>query len=375
MSDVFLADDLSGALDAAAAFHHAGEAVRIAWTMHGWEQAGAGGGVLGFTTETRNASPDAAAATVTAALAHARTLGARLVYKKIDSTLRGPVAAEVATLAAEMPEVRILFAPANPGVGRTVRDGVLLVHGVPVAETEFGRDPASPVRESDLRRLLGGALGARVEIPDTATASDLAAAVARMDAAGAPWVGVGSGALARPIAARARRTPGTVARPVSARLPMGPCLMLGGSAHRANRVQATRLAEERGVPIVELRVNDTSAAITAARREMGRGGGVSLLIEEQRGDRGVILGCIARAAAEILRTTGARRVFATGGETAFALAGELGISALTFGTEIESGLSVSRGESQDGARLLAVKPGGFGDERTWVRAWDALVAG
>src|SRR5688572_939807 len=149
MSDYFLADDLSGALDAAAAFHEAGRSVIVTLSPDKLPTMPAAD-VVGITTETRNASAAEAAALVAAAIAQGRVRGARLLYKKIDSTLRGPVAAEVTALAAAMPHATILFCPANPRAGRTVRDGVLLVHGVPVASTEFARDPVSPVEESSI---------------------------------------------------------------------------------------------------------------------------------------------------------------------------------------------------------------------------------
>ncbi len=373
MNDYFLADDLSGALDAAAAFQQVGGRVTIAWRVEGW--APAKGGVVGYTTETRNAAPEIAAAAVARAVRHGRALGARLVFKKIDSTLRGPVAAELAALAAEMPEARILFAPANPRVGRTVRGGVLLVRGVPVAETEFGRDPVSPVRESDIRRLLGDAETNRVVIADAATEADLAAAVARMDGEGGPWIGVGSGALARPIARRRSTEPAPRASAeAGTRLSAGPCVMVCGSAHQANREQAARLSIARGVPVVELRLGDAAGAIDAALRGLQRHGGVSLLIEERRADRAAVLSCVATAAATVLRGAATRRVFVTGGETAFALAGKLAVPELAFDAEIESGLSLSHGMAADGPVRFAIKPGGFGDAETWVRAWDALAA-
>jgi uncharacterized protein YgbK (DUF1537 family) len=147
MKDFFLADDLSGALDAAAAFHDIGRKVRVVLNADTWSLRD-DDDVVAVTTETRNAAPVDAAAAVTRAITRGQGQGARLVYKKIDSTMRGPVAAELHALATALPDVRILFTPANPRVGRTVRDGVLHVHGVPVAETEFARDPVSPVRES-----------------------------------------------------------------------------------------------------------------------------------------------------------------------------------------------------------------------------------
>src|SRR4051812_11931431 len=123
MGDYFIADDLSGALDAATAFHAAGRTVTVILALEAWDSVPANA-LVGLTTETRNASPEGAAKAVGEVLEAARRRGARLLYKKIDSTLRGPVAAELGALAAAMPEARILFSPANPAAGRTVRGGV-----------------------------------------------------------------------------------------------------------------------------------------------------------------------------------------------------------------------------------------------------------
>jgi uncharacterized protein YgbK (DUF1537 family) len=372
MSDYFLADDLSGALDAAAAFHHAGRKVTIALSPDEWPETSADG-IVGLTTETRNAVPAVAARAVTAALAQARARGGRLLYKKIDSTLRGPVEAELRALRSVMPDTPVLFTPANPAVGRTVRDGVLLVHGVPLAETEFGRDPASPARESVIRTLLGPIGLERVHIADAQSEADLVAAVAQMEATGGSWVGVGSGALARPIAARLATRPHERGAVPASPLAPGPALMVCGSAHAKNREQATMLARLRDVPVHELRMDAPSAAAGAAIADLRANRGAAILIEEQRhGDSAHVVRAIAAAAQDVLQATGVRRVFVTGGETAFALCRRLGISTLEFCAEIEAGLSVSRAEDVGGARLFAIKPGGFGDAHTWVRAWDAL---
>lgn len=400
--DFFLADDLSGALDAAAAFHHAGQRVRIVLSAEDW--AGQEGDeVIGVTTETRNATPAVAAAAVSRALAHGAAQGARLLYKKIDSTLRGPVAAELAAVAAAMPGTRILFTPANPRVGRIVRDGVLLVHGVPVTETEFAHDPMSPVKESVIRRLLGAVAAVDIVIADAVTEDDLAAAVARMDANGEPWVAVGSGALARPVAARRsgdrgqgtgdnRRdgglpsgpnSPTPVSRPLSpdprplsavpGRATPVPCLMVCGSAHAGNRAQAAVLARERGVAIHELRVDRPAVGVDAALADFRANRGAAIIIEERRGRSAEVIRTIVVSVAQIVKETKVSRVFVTGGETAFALCNALEISTLAFSAEIETGLSLSRAGNASGAVWLAIKPGGFGDAHTWVRAWDALV--
>jgi uncharacterized protein YgbK (DUF1537 family) len=368
--DFFLADDLSGALDAAGAFHRAGRGVKIVLSLEAWGEGGSDEDVVAVTTETRNALPAEAAAAVARAISHGRARGGRLVYKKIDSTLRGPVAAELGALAAAMPEARILFAPANPAVGRTVCDGVLLVRGVPVAETEFGRDPVWPVKTSHIRTLLGDAAAGRLEVPDTETEHDLSTAVARMDTGGGPWVAVGSGALARPVAARDRRV-AVPATPGGA-TPGGAVLMVCGSAHPGNHEQARVLAESRGVASHELAIDQPERAREAVASDLRSRGGAMLRIESQRRDSARVVRVVADTVAALVAATGVRRVFVTGGETAFALCARLGISALTFLDEIEPGLSLSRGQAMHCPLALAIKPGGFGDLQTWVRAWDAL---
>jgi uncharacterized protein YgbK (DUF1537 family) len=256
-------------------------------------------------------------------------------------------------------------------VGRTVRAGILYVHGVPVAETDFARDPVSPVRDSALARLLGAASLERVTLADAATEDDLDAAVARMDAAGGAWVAVGSGALARPVAMREMKARvASHAKPAA--VPPGPVLMLGGSAHVVNRAQAELLRREGGVPRHEAGGGDFGPVVAAAVADCAAHGHAMLELPSQRMESAAALRSIIGAAVRVIEAAGVTRVFATGGETAFALCGALGIRALEFGSEIEPGLSLSRGEARQGPILLAVKPGGFGDERTWLRAWTEL---
>ncbi len=370
--DYFIADDLSGALDAAAAFHAAGRTVVVPLTPAAWP-APAAGTVVGVTTESRNLPPAAAAAAVRAALAAGEARGARLVYKKIDSTLRGPVAAELAALAAADPTRRILFTPANPAVGRTVVDGILRVHGVPVAETEFARDPVSPVRVSSLREVLGAAATSRVTLADAASAADLAAAVAAMAAQPGPWVAVGSGALARPVAATLP-APAEATRFAPAPLRAGPVLWLNGSGHPRSREQADTWARDAGLPRFESAGNaggEAAAALAAALRTRGA---AILQAPPVRGDSGVVLAALIRAAAAAITAAGVTRLLVTGGETAFALAQVLGVTRFVYRGEIEPGLALARAESAACPMDWAVKPGGFGDARTWHRAAERFRA-
>ena len=369
MHDVLLADDLSGALDAAAAFRRAGREVVVALQAAPWPLVPTGV-LIAVNSETRNDPPARAAAVIAEILAGLQRRGDRLVYKKIDSTLRGPVAAEITALAEAFPGSRILFAPANPAVGRMVRGGVLCIHGVPVTETEYARDPVSPVCESDIRRLLAGAGGERVVIPDVENPGHLSAAVGAVAAAGGPWIAVGSGALARPVAEQLGGAGPTVARRAAWQdPPPGPVLLVGGSAHALNQLQAAELGRQRGVPVHTFRWSEPAIPLAATASDLRVKGGAALLVEATRGDSRQVLHALVAAVAELARHVDGVKLFATGGETAQALAGALGITTLTLGDEIEPGLSLARADS---GRWLAIKPGGFGTPSTWVRAWDRL---
>ncbi|MFG1173428.1 four-carbon acid sugar kinase family protein [Erwiniaceae bacterium CAU 1747] len=76
-----------------------------------------------------------------------------LLYKKIDSTLRGNIGAEIEATMRLMHRQVAIVAPAIPGAGRTTLHGQCLVNGVPLLETEFATDPRNPVISSRIKTL------------------------------------------------------------------------------------------------------------------------------------------------------------------------------------------------------------------------------
>ena len=89
--------------------------------------------VIAADTDTRRLAPADAAKRTASAWQTLRAPGRRL-YKKIDSTLRGNWAAEVAALTRIAGPA--IVTPAFPATGRTVRDGRVFVRGVPLEDTE-----------------------------------------------------------------------------------------------------------------------------------------------------------------------------------------------------------------------------------------------
>jgi uncharacterized protein YgbK (DUF1537 family) len=77
-----------------------------------------------------------------------------LLYKKIDSCLRGNLGAEIEAIMDGLEFKLSFIAPAFPEMGRTTVNDIHLVHGVPVNQTEISKDPVAPVTGSRLSRLV-----------------------------------------------------------------------------------------------------------------------------------------------------------------------------------------------------------------------------
>ncbi|MGW5562538.1 four-carbon acid sugar kinase family protein, partial [Streptomyces tendae] len=95
--------------------------------------------------DSRRRTPAGAARLVARATGRHAATGARLL-KKADSLLRGHLAAETSEFAAGASG--LVVAPAVPAAGRTVRDGVVRLHGVPLHHTEAWRAEPGPVPRS-----------------------------------------------------------------------------------------------------------------------------------------------------------------------------------------------------------------------------------
>jgi uncharacterized protein YgbK (DUF1537 family) len=148
-----VADDLTGAADTALQF------VRAGWQTELQLRPGGGDAqVVAVTTDSRTLDATDAASAVAAAVAQLRGTGVAHLYKKIDSTLRGHLRAEVrAALEAWSPNAIAVVCPAFPEMGRALIDGRLCVNGVPVSDTALAADPITPVVESHVPTLLGAA--------------------------------------------------------------------------------------------------------------------------------------------------------------------------------------------------------------------------
>jgi D-threonate/D-erythronate kinase len=152
-----IADDLTGAADTGVQFCPAVGSIYLTGpdVPELSECARLTSGIAVFTN-TRHAAAAAAGRIAGDVAMKIRSLHPRAVYKKIDSCLRGNIGSEIDALVLTMGYMASFVAPAFPRQGRITVADWHRINGVPVAETEIGRDPLCPVRESRLSVLLSG---------------------------------------------------------------------------------------------------------------------------------------------------------------------------------------------------------------------------
>ena len=338
---VVTADDRTGAIEAAAACADAGWRVQVVPLGRGGVPPSTADCVV-VDLRSRHIAPEEAQRRVTMAALDS-TVNAHRVHK-IDSTLRGNWAEELTAIVDT--GRRVVLIPAHPLAGRTAVGGVVLVDGVPVAETATGHDPRLPVTSSrPAERLPGTELagapalatwlrsGGRVAIVAAQTMEDvddlvgLALVPRDVVIAGSASV-VGAVARACAVSPAARRLPTPLLPP--------PVVALNTSMHPTSRQQMTALAAA-GVEVV--------------------------VPPDTHGDPEDIAADVAERAHLRVDAVAARSVVIVGGDSAEAFLGDSVVDV--FGSVDDT---VGIGEAVvRGRRLrLATKPGAMGSPNTLV---------
>jgi uncharacterized protein YgbK (DUF1537 family) len=382
MAVTIIADDLTGACDAGALFAGRGP-VGVFVTP---DLPDARLPAAAVDTESRRLPRLDAAARVRRAAAG---LGARLrggrVFKKIDSTVRGNVAAELEALMSATDAKTALVCPAFPGQGRTVVQGFLSVHGVLAHEGPAGRDADYPGASSDLVEIfsrdarwpvsllplkevrspledLARTLAERggLIVADAETDQDLDA-LARA-AVGQPGILLaGSAGLARGAASA-----WDYAAPAPALPGSGSWLIVAGSQHPATRAQidALEASGAAGVRLGGPREVALDAIVSALRA--GSPAFVSSAADVE-GARHDIAARLARAARAVLTEVSPTLLVLTGGETAQAVMRALGARRLELDGAPSSGLALGRLVVNENSALpILTKAGGFGPPGLFV---------
>ncbi|MFJ8669591.1 four-carbon acid sugar kinase family protein [Streptomyces sp. NPDC093600] len=382
-----LADDLTSAGDGAAPFRRGGHRARVLLsapvTVTGAGAEGVSGVVAVDLGSRLLGLGEAVAETRRAAQAYA---GADLLIKTVDSTLRGHVAAEIRAAHAGSRRRAVVIAPAFPAEGRTTVRGIQHVHGVPVHESAFGRDPAHPVTSSDLTHLLPEAVVLEPDqldrLPELVDSGGLFVCSATRDGdldrvvSAVPEVGgvlwVGSPGLAAALARRHTRTAAATA-PATALSAARRPLVVVGSANPATRRQLDRL---RGRPdVAAVAAGDPLAAVEALRRTAAAVRVVHTPDARREASApGSLTRDLALAAGRLVADGLVDGLVLTGGETAVTVLRGLGATGIDLYDEPEPGIARGTLLGTPGIPVL-IKAGGFGDEGTLDRLCRLLTEG
>lgn len=150
-----IADDFTGANDAGSGLAQAGARVHVLFSSETALDAAAAD-VWVISTDSRATGADEAATRNAAVVRqHDAFVRQGWLFKKIDSTLRGNIGAEVRAALAASGKKRALIVPAVPRLGRVTRSGEVWVNGVPLTETEYASDPKTPVISAHVLTQLG----------------------------------------------------------------------------------------------------------------------------------------------------------------------------------------------------------------------------
>lgn len=146
-----IADDFTGAAEIGGVGLQFGLTVSIETQVSGAGKPD----LLVVAADTRSMPEDKACSRIEQITEALLQLQPRLIYKKMDSVLRGHVYAELEVQRRLSGKQRVLLVPANPHFNRIIRDGVYYVEEVPLDQTSFANDPEFPHKTSQVCQLIG----------------------------------------------------------------------------------------------------------------------------------------------------------------------------------------------------------------------------
>ncbi len=316
-----------------------------------------GASVVAISTESRNVESSAAGNLISAAAARLQAISPRLLFKKIDSTLRGHAGVEIAAALDAFDCDAAVVCPAFPAMSRIVSAGHLRVTGdagfAPIDVTSYLREQGiEQCLHADCEAITAAiSSGARAVVIDAVHDEDLDRIAAAGLATGLRILWAGSAGLAAALARTLHPATQSHSRPVAT----GPLLFCLGSSHPVTVAQELALVSRMRVPVVHAE-RTTREAIGA---ELRQGRHVVLRIP-----RGAVS---KEQLKELLPNDRVSAVVLSGGDTASLFCRAAGVEHIDLVDEVLPGIpyGVIRGGAFDGISIVT-KSGGFGDP-------DALI--
>jgi uncharacterized protein YgbK (DUF1537 family) len=316
-----------------------------------------------------------------------------IVYKKVDSTLRGNIAVEVKAVCDIYKPTKVVFAPAYPKIGRTTQNKIHMLSGTPLMQTEVASDPLSPIKTDNIVELLENELKVKVihhsqkslyedvdilnggvfHTFDILTTSDIVKLASILINTNERILYVGSAGLTEGIFENI--------------YPVAPVLSVIGSISETSRNQMN-YAEENGVEVIQIDIesifdknrysdytekiidvlNSKKDVILTACRTREEYAATIDYAEKQKGLSKIdsstfVQNSLSSITKEVLESVDVSGLFLTGGDTAIAVIDKLGGTGCSIEAEVLTGIIKSKliGGKYDGTNLIT-KAGAFGKE-------------
>ena len=369
--------------------------------------------------KSRTAPVAEAVAAARAALRWLQAAGATRFFWKycstFDSTPDGNIGPVAEALMADLETRQTIYCPAFPENGRSIFMGNLFVGQAPLAESPMKDHPLTPMRDSNLMRLLAPQVTRPVGLADRLTvargATALKARLAALAAEGTAHVVVDAVANAdlEVIAEACRHMPlmtggSAVAMPLpglyladgrlsadapkadAPRLAAKTIVLSGSCSAMTNAQVADYLAK--GAPAFRLdplalaETGPQAALDWLAEQDLAQAPLIYATADPARvraaqarlgvAEAGEMIEAALSACAVAARDAGARRVIVAGGETSGAVTKALGVTRLDIGTEIAPGVPWTYCTSAGHRIALTLKSGNFGAEGFFTEAQARL---
>ena len=304
------------------------------------------------------------------------------IFLKIDSTLRGNIAALLRATREVFGDAVFFIVPAYPKMGRITEGGRQYVNGVSVEQAPMGRDPVSPVKDGQLASFLSEASvaiapceadvlkravynawesGVRAMIFDARTEAHMRR-IAQLSGCFARIVWVGCAGIAQYLPVMARK--GAIPLPVAER----PMLIAAGSMSTVTRAQLHAFS---GAEVLEWSVREILHE-RFVPPELHTARDVILCIRPGGAvadPRALMRGFIKRAVS-VAQGMSPGCIVATGGDTARAIFDALHVKTLAVAAAVEEGVPALVEEST--GRVFVTKAGAFGSRQVFSRVRNLL---
>lgn len=423
MKIAIIADDLTGANDTGVQFAKKG--LRTSVLMQQELNDTSDLDVLIIDTDSRSQTPQNAYNRVFNASRELNENLFDIIYKKIDSTMRGNIGSELDAIYDVFEPDMLFIAPGYPENNRFIKEGKLYIGEVPLEDTNFALDPTNPMKNSYIPTILK--LGTKRDIGlitlddyhkgmeyvlekimhlksrnipyvlfDSSTEEDLEFIVKCAQQIRLNVVWSGSAGLADYLIPNTSQTIENFL-PESNKVPV---LMVVGSVNEKSRTQLHNILEVDGITGVELQsqlvvktekmlINEKQRILDEIKEAYQKnlhvvlyssGDPESIELAIQCGENNEltpemvsnrisqVLGEITK---EVVREYRINRLFLTGGDTAKRVCDAMGITEFRLIDEVEIGVPIGFLEDEENI-ITITKAGGFGSDEVLLKSLKVL---